>query len=143
VAGDGRGYVSAQPGARRAAADLVEQGIQSDFGTTGPVAVYGKPNLLPAITWNAEIDYDRQLPTIASVLRTALFAQRTDNVIATPFGGPITFAPAGYAITTAPTSATAPPGNGTGDQSHRRPGGGGTSATRWRDDRSHESEHRR
>ena len=80
---------------------LVEQGIQSDFGTTGPVAVYGKPNLLPAITWNAEIDYDRQIPSIASVLRTALFLQRTDNVIATPFGGPITFGPTGYPITTA------------------------------------------
>ena len=52
---------------------LVEQGIQSDFGTTGPVAVYGKPNLLPSITWNAEIDYDRQIPAIASVLRSALF----------------------------------------------------------------------
>ena len=80
---------------------LIEQGLQSDFGTTGPVAVYGKPNLLPAITWNAEIDYDRQIPAIASVLRTALFLQRTDNVIATPFGGPITFGPTGYAITTA------------------------------------------
>jgi iron complex outermembrane receptor protein len=80
---------------------LIEQGIQSDFGTTGPVAVYGKPDLLPSIVWNSEIDYDRSIAAIDSVLRTALFAQRTDNVIATPFGGSLTFAPQGFPITTA------------------------------------------
>ena len=35
------------------------------------------------------------MPAIASILRTALFAQRTDNVIATPFAGPFTFVPTG------------------------------------------------
>jgi iron complex outermembrane receptor protein len=74
---------------------LLEQGIQLDPGTPAPIGFYGKPNLLPSITWNAEIDYDRDLPAIASVLRTALFAQRTDNVIATAFAGPLTFLPTG------------------------------------------------
>ena len=63
--------------------------------TVGPIAYYGKPNLAPSIVWNAELDYDRLLPAIASELRTALFAQRTDNVITSAFGGPLTFTPPG------------------------------------------------
>jgi iron complex outermembrane receptor protein len=80
---------------------LMEQGIQLDFGTIGPAAFYGRPNLAPSITWNLELDYDRTLPAISSVLRTALFAQRTDDVIATPFGGPITLVPPGLPVATA------------------------------------------
>jgi outer membrane receptor for ferrienterochelin and colicins len=80
---------------------LFAQGIQLDFGTTGPIEVFGKPNLLPAITWNAELDYDRTLPAISSVLRTALFAQRTDDVIVNPFGGTFTLVPPGIPVTTA------------------------------------------
>ena len=38
---------------------LVEQGIQLDPFTAGPIGFYGKPDLLPSITWNAEVDYDR------------------------------------------------------------------------------------
>jgi iron complex outermembrane receptor protein len=74
---------------------LVEQGIQFAPGTAAPIGFYGQPNLLPSITWNAEIDYDRTLASIGSVLRAALFAQRTDNVISTPFGGPLTVQPTG------------------------------------------------
>jgi iron complex outermembrane receptor protein len=74
---------------------LVEQGIQLDPDTAGPIGFYGKPNLLPSITWNAEVDYDRDLTSISSVLRTALFMQRTDNVIATAFAGPLTILPTG------------------------------------------------
>ena len=33
---------------------LVEQGIQLDPFTAGPTGIYGRPNLLPSITWNAE-----------------------------------------------------------------------------------------
>ena len=69
---------------------LAEQGAQINPGTTSPLGFYGNPNLLPSITWNAETDYDRSLPMINSVLRTALFVQRTDAVIATDFGGPLT-----------------------------------------------------
>jgi outer membrane receptor for ferrienterochelin and colicins len=69
---------------------LVEQGIQVPPGTAGPIGYFGRPNLLPSITWNAEADYDRSLPAIASVLRSGLFVQRTDNVISSIFGGPLT-----------------------------------------------------
>jgi outer membrane receptor for ferrienterochelin and colicins len=80
---------------------LVAQGIQLNFDTAGPVAVFGKPDLLPAITWNTEVDYDRTLTVIGSVLRTALFAQRTDDVIVNPFGGSLVFTPAGIPVTSA------------------------------------------
>ena len=69
---------------------LAEQGVQVNPGAGSPIGYYGNPNLLPSITWNAETDYDRSLPAINSVLRTALFAQRTDNVISTVFAGPLT-----------------------------------------------------
>lgn len=80
---------------------LVEQGAQLDPMTAAPVGFYGRPNLRPSITWNAEADYDRTLPVIASVLRTALFAQRTDDVIATPFSGPLSIVPPGVPVLTA------------------------------------------
>ena len=76
---------------------LAEQGIQINPGTAGPLGFYGKPNVLPSITWNAEADYDRSLPIINSVLRAALFVQRTDDVIATIFSGPLTILPRGAA----------------------------------------------
>ena len=69
---------------------LAQQGLQILPGTSGPVGYFGNPDLLPSITWNAEIDYDRSLPAISSVLRTALFLQRTDDVIASFFAGPLT-----------------------------------------------------
>ncbi len=74
---------------------IVEQGLQFDPGTISPIGFYGKPNLLPSITWNAGLDYDRSLPAIGSVLRMSLFAQRTDNVIATPFSGPLSVSSSG------------------------------------------------
>jgi outer membrane receptor for ferrienterochelin and colicins len=74
---------------------LVEQGIQLDPFTAAPVGYFGRPDLLPSITDNVEVDYDRSLPLISSELRTALFAQRTDNVIASALAGPITVLPTG------------------------------------------------
>ena len=87
---------------------LVEQGIQLDPFTAGPIGFYGKPNLLPSITWNAEIDYDRDVRLINSVLRMALFAQRTYNVIATPFAGPLTFLPTGAVFQQAANVGSSP-----------------------------------
>jgi outer membrane receptor for ferrienterochelin and colicins len=73
---------------------LLEQGFQLDPSAGSPIGFYGRPNLLPSITWNAEVDYDRALPAIDSVLRTSLFVQRTDNVLAIAFAGPLTVVPA-------------------------------------------------
>ncbi len=77
---------------------LLEQGLHLDFGDVGPVAYFGKPSLLPSITWNTELDYDRAMPEIGSVLRTAVFVQRTDNVITPPAGGSLSFVPPGIPL---------------------------------------------
>jgi iron complex outermembrane receptor protein len=58
-------------------------------GYVPPRVFVGNPGLAPAIVWDAELDYDRALPAIGSTLRTALFVQQTDDVIAWPFGAPL------------------------------------------------------
>jgi len=54
-----------------------------------PTVFLGSPDLNPAIVWNAELDYDRSLPPLDSVLRNAVFVQQTDDVVAWPFGTPL------------------------------------------------------
>ena len=50
-----------------------------------PLVFIGSPSLDPSVTYNAELGYDREVRTLASTVRTAVFAQRTDNVISDPF----------------------------------------------------------
>ncbi len=66
---------------------LMDQALQVAPGELAPVGLLGRPNVLPSVIYNAELDYDRTLTEIASTLRTAVFGQRTDNVISWPFGG--------------------------------------------------------
>jgi outer membrane receptor for ferrienterochelin and colicins len=54
-----------------------------------PTIFLGRPDLNPAIVWNAELDYDRALSAIGSMLSSAVFVQQTDDVIAWPFGTPL------------------------------------------------------
>ena len=77
---------------------LLQHGLQIPPGFYAPPAFVGRPNLRPSIVWNAELDYDRALPAIGSTLRTAMFLQRTDDMIAWPFGAPFTFAPGGVPV---------------------------------------------
>ena len=77
---------------------LLQYGLQIPPGFYAPPAFVGSPNLRPSIVWNAELDYDRALPAIGSTLRTAMFLQRTDDVMAWPFGAPFTFAPSGLPV---------------------------------------------
>jgi iron complex outermembrane receptor protein len=77
---------------------LLQYGLQVRPGFYAPLAFVGSPDLSPSIVWNAELDYDRALPVIASSLRTALFLQRTDDVIAWPFGAPLSIAPTGMPL---------------------------------------------
>jgi outer membrane receptor protein involved in Fe transport len=55
----------------------------------------GRPNVLPSVIYNLELDYDRALAEIDSTLRTAVFGQHTDNVISWPFGGQFSITSAG------------------------------------------------
>jgi outer membrane receptor for ferrienterochelin and colicins len=77
---------------------LLEYAIQLPAGFAGPLAYAGRPDLRPSIVWNLELDYDRTLPAIDSVLRTAVFAQRTDDIIAWPFGAPLSVSSLGVPL---------------------------------------------
>ena len=74
---------------------LLEYALQVPAGFYGPLAYAGTPDLHPSIMLSTELDYDRAMPAIGSTLRAALFAQRIDDIISTPFGAPLTFSSAG------------------------------------------------
>nr|WP_294544324.1 TonB-dependent receptor [uncultured Rhodopila sp.] len=74
---------------------LTDQALQIAPGELAPVGLLGRPNVLPSVIYNVELDYDRTLAEIASTLRTAVFGQRTDNVISWPFGGRFAITPGG------------------------------------------------
>ena len=60
---------------------LVDYAFQFGTQATGTL-YYGNPTLTPTAVWNAELAYDRNVPVIGSVVRTAVFAQRNDNLLA-------------------------------------------------------------
>ena len=73
---------------------IFDLGIQSTKQATpiSPTVVFlGNPGLSAASVNNVELDWDRALPALASTLRTAVFAQRTDNVISNPYDATPTF----------------------------------------------------
>ncbi|MGI4746351.1 MAG: TonB-dependent receptor plug domain-containing protein [Janthinobacterium lividum] len=72
---------------------LVDFGYARDIGG---LIVAGNTGLVPSTVQNYEIDYDRRLPAYGAMLRLALFAQRTDSTIGSPFGSGITLLPNGY-----------------------------------------------
>jgi iron complex outermembrane receptor protein len=77
---------------------LVDFGLQFSFGTFGPVVIAGNPDLHASTVNNIELDYDRALPAIDSTLRVALFAQRNQDIVSTPFGSPFVIGPAGLPL---------------------------------------------
>lgn len=78
---------------------LLEYALQVPAGFYNPFVSYvGRPDLNPAIVLNTELDYDRTLGVIGSVLRAAVFAQRTDDIIAWPFGAPLQISPVGAPV---------------------------------------------
>jgi outer membrane receptor for ferrienterochelin and colicins len=77
---------------------LLEFGQQAPFGTFGPVVVAGNPGVRPTIVHNIEADYDRTLPAWHATLRTALFAQRNDDIISQPFSSALQFSPSGIPL---------------------------------------------
>lgn len=71
---------------------LVSFGLSA---TVGPLIIAGNPGLLPSAVTSVEIDYDRALPELASVLRAALFLQDTNVTLGSPFGSGASFLPTG------------------------------------------------
>jgi outer membrane receptor for ferrienterochelin and colicins len=64
-------------------------------GPFGGVAYSALPELSPSIVWNGELDYDRAITPIHSTLRSAIFVQRTETLLAAPVNAPFAFIPGG------------------------------------------------
>jgi len=67
------------------------QDVAPASGSFPAVAFLGSPNLSPSAILHAELGYDRRVSGLASTVRAALFAQRTDNVISDPFSATAAF----------------------------------------------------
>ena len=65
--------------------DLALRDTQSPTPVIPGVVFLGNPGLSPTSVDNVELDWDRALPELNSTFRAAVFAQRTDNIIANPF----------------------------------------------------------
>jgi iron complex outermembrane receptor protein len=77
---------------------LVDLGIQGSAGQFGAFVVAGNPDVRPSTVDNVELDYDRALPGISSTVRTALFGQRTRDIISEPFAVPPIIGPLGLPV---------------------------------------------
>ena len=61
----------------------------------------GDPGVQPSDVLNFEIDWDRSLPRLESVLRSAAFIAYTDRTVGSPFGSGAAFLPDGLPLLTA------------------------------------------
>jgi iron complex outermembrane receptor protein len=77
---------------------LLDFGQQDSFGALGPVVVSGSPSVRPTIVHNLELDYDRALPGWNGTMRTALFAQRNDDIISQPLSSGLQFTTSGLPL---------------------------------------------
>ena len=67
---------------------ILDLGVQYRIppGPHSPSLLFlGNPNVSAASTKNAELDWDRTIAQLNATLRTAVFAQRTDDIITNPF----------------------------------------------------------
>jgi outer membrane receptor for ferrienterochelin and colicins len=72
------------------APSLTDFGIQLNNNVGGvPLMFAGNPNLKAASVENYEIDYDRAVVSIGAMLRTAIYYQRTDNLLTSAVNAPL------------------------------------------------------
>ena len=65
---------------------IYDLGLQDREVFQGPTQLFlGQPRLSAAAVSNLEFDWDRSIPSLNSMIRTAIFAQRTDNIITNPY----------------------------------------------------------
>ena len=78
------------------APSLVDFGLQTTNVLGGvPVSFIGNPTLDAASVTNYEFDYDRTLSTINAVLRTAIYYQRTDDLLTSALNAPLGYGAGG------------------------------------------------
>lgn len=65
---------------------IYELGLQDRESYSDATYLYlGQPHSNAASVSNVELGWDRSIPALRSTLRTALFAQRTDNILTNPY----------------------------------------------------------
>lgn len=64
---------------------LIDFGLQTLEGSAYAV---GSPTVVPTSVWNAELAYDRGLPSLDATITTAVFVQRNTNLLSAPFNTP-------------------------------------------------------
>jgi iron complex outermembrane receptor protein len=74
---------------------LVDFGVQ---GAQGGGRLLGSPSIVPTSVWNAELAYDRGLPSLDATFTTAVFVQRNTNLLSPPGDTPFTLS--GGSVTT-------------------------------------------
>ena len=77
---------------------LVDFGEQIGFGGLGPIVISGSPSVRPTIVHNLELDYDRALPGWNGTMRTAVFVQRSDDIISQPLSSALQFSASGLPL---------------------------------------------
>jgi outer membrane receptor protein involved in Fe transport len=79
------------------APSLADLGLQERYPLGGGLTLTysGNPDLRPATVMNYEIDYDRQLAGLESKLRTAIYYQRTGDLLAGALETPLAAVPGG------------------------------------------------
>ncbi len=78
------------------APSLFDFGLQTSNLIGGvPVSFIGNPTLDAASVTNFEFDYDRTLSTIDAVLRTAIYYQRTDDLLTSALNAPLGYGTGG------------------------------------------------
>jgi len=80
------------------APSLVDFGVQTPAGTYGPFVVAGNPKLRPSVVRHVELDYDRELPRLAAAARLAVFAERSDDLMAQAYAATPVIGPAGLPV---------------------------------------------
>ena len=72
------------------APSLVDFGLQQSKNLGGfSISFVGNPTISAAKMMNYEFDYDRSLTSINSILRTAVYYQKTDDLLANPVTAPL------------------------------------------------------
>lgn len=79
------------------APSLADLGLQTQYLTPYGVSVTysGNPDLRPATVMNYEVDYDRSLAALESVVRTAIYYEVIHDVLADALSTPLSASPAG------------------------------------------------
>jgi outer membrane receptor for ferrienterochelin and colicins len=72
------------------APSLVDFGLQTSNNIGGfPISFIGNPNVSAAKMMNYEFDYDRSITSINSILRTAVYYEKTDDLLTSAVNAPL------------------------------------------------------